>query len=287
MADGSYYVPEETRQPVAIAAGLALTLGGFAHYLHGGSAAIMGVGALIAVVMIWMWMGHVIRESEAGLNGEQMDRTYRIGMGWFIFSEVMFFAAFFGALFYVRVLVLPWLAGDANNEMTHQILWPLFEGLWSPTSIPSTEGYAAATGTVGAWGVPAINTALLLASGVTLTWAHWGLLKNNRGQLIAGLVLTVALGSAFMYLQVEEYAHAMTHLSLTMNSGIYGSLFYMMTGFHGMHVSLGVFMLAVILVRSIRGHFTPEQHFGFEGVAWYWHFVDVVWLILFVFVYWV
>jgi len=187
----------------------------------------------------------------------------------------------------VRVLVLPWLAGEGNNALTHQLLWPMFEGLWSPMAIPATEGFVAATGTVGAWGVPAINTALLLSSGATLTWAHWGLLKNNRSQLIIGLALTVALGTAFMVLQVQEYGHAIEHLSLTFNSGIYGSLFYLMTGFHGAHVTLGAFMLAVILVRSIKGHFTPEHHFAFEGVAWYWHFVDVVWLILFVFIYWV
>ncbi|MEL0081951.1 MAG: cytochrome c oxidase subunit 3 [Gammaproteobacteria bacterium] len=288
-AEGSYYVPEETRQPVVLAVGLALTVFGFALSLHGGSAGgvVMAVGGALTAVTIWMWMGHVIRESEAGLNSAQMDRTYRMGMGWFIFSEVMFFAAFFGALFYVRVLVLPWLSGEGNNAMTHQLLWPLFEGLWSPMSIPSTEGFTPATGIVGAWGVPAINTALLLTSGATLTWAHWGLFKKNRGQLIAGLALTVILGAIFMVLQVLEYGHAMGDLSLTFNSGIYGSLFYLMTGFHGAHVTLGVLMLVVILARSIKGHFTPEHHFAFEGVAWYWHFVDVVWLILFVFIYWV
>ncbi|MDF1818840.1 MAG: cytochrome c oxidase subunit 3 [Immundisolibacteraceae bacterium] len=287
--EGSYYVPEETRQPALLAVGLAATLFGFAMSLHDNSAGsiVMMVGGAITAVTIWMWMAHVIRESEAGLNSAQMDRTYRMGMGWFIFSEVMFFAAFFGALFYVRVLVLPWLSGEGNNAMTNQLLWPLFEGLWSPLSIPSTEGFTPATGIVGAWGVPAINTALLLTSGATLTWAHWGLFKKSRGQLIAGLALTVLLGSIFMVLQVQEYAHAMNDLSLTFNSGIYGSLFYMMTGFHGAHVTLGVLMLTVILGRSIKGHFTPEHHFAFEGVAWYWHFVDVVWLILFVFIYWV
>ncbi|MBL4622670.1 MAG: cytochrome c oxidase subunit 3 [Immundisolibacteraceae bacterium] len=285
----SYYVPEDARQPIFIAIGLALFFGGFASHLHGDGVGplIMGLGGVLAIVMIWNWFALVINESEAGLNSEQMERTYRMGMAWFIFSEVMFFAAFFGTLFYVRVLVLPWLAGDANNEMTHQILWPAFEGLWSPMVQPALEGFTAATGTVGAWGVPAINTALLLASGVTLTWAHWGLLTEKRGQLIIGLIATVLLGSFFMYLQVEEYAHAMGHLNLTFNSGIYGSLFYLMTGFHGAHVTLGVLMLTVILFRCIKGHFTPDNHFGFEGVAWYWHFVDVVWLILFVFIYWV
>ena len=137
-----------------------------------------------------------------------------------------------------------------------------------------------------AWGVPALNTAILLTSGVTITIAHWGLLKNKRPQLILGLAATVALGVLFLYFQVEEYAHAMHDLNLTLASGIYGSTFYMLTGFHGAHVTLGTIMLFVILLRCIKGHFTPEHHFGFEAVAWYWHFVDVVWLGLFVFVYW-
>jgi cytochrome c oxidase subunit 3 len=137
-----------------------------------------------------------------------------------------------------------------------------------------------------AWGIPAINTLLLLSSGVTVTWAHWGLLANKRQQLIIGLALTVALGLLFISLQAYEYAEAYGHMNLKMTSGVYGSTFYMLTGFHGFHVTLGATMLIVILVRAMKGHFTAERHFAFEAVAWYWHFVDVVWLGLFVVVYW-
>ena len=303
MAESSnkYYVPDSSPWPLSGSIGLFMIALGAGNFIqqstdfgqnvlkHEGTGAgwLLLAGALWLIATLFFWWRDTIKESISGLHEGRLSGSYRQGMIWFIFSEVMFFAAFFGALFYVRVLVLPWLSGEGNNAMTNQLLWPLFEGLWSPLSIPSTEGFTPATGIVGAWGVPAINTALLLTSGATLTWAHWGLFKKNRGQLIAGLALTVLLGSVFMVLQVQEYAHAMNDLSLTFNSGIYGSLFYLMTGFHGAHVTLGVLMLTVILARSIKGHFTPENHFAFEGVAWYWHFVDVVWLILFVFIYWV
>ncbi len=137
-----------------------------------------------------------------------------------------------------------------------------------------------------AWGIPALNTLLLLSSGVTVTWAHWGLLKNNRLQLIWGLVMTIALGISFLCFQIYEYSHAMSELNLKLSMGAYGATFFMLTGFHGFHVTVGTIMLIVILFRSVAGHFKPEHHFGFEGVAWYWHFVDVVWLLLFVLVYW-
>jgi cytochrome c oxidase subunit 3 len=139
---------------------------------------------------------------------------------------------------------------------------------------------------MGPWGIPALNTLLLLTSGATLTWAHWGLIKNKRSHLIWGLILTVLLGSIFLGFQAYEYAHAYSELGLTLGAGIYGATFFILTGFHGMHVTLGTIMLAVILGRCMKGHFSEHNHFAFEAVAWYWHFVDVVWLILFVFVYW-
>ena len=209
--------------------------------------------------------------------------SFRWSMGWFIFSEVMFFAAFFGALFYARIYSVPWLGGAGNNVMTNELLWPAFEAIW-PTNGPGNVGGDFQT--MGAWGLPAINTLILLSSGVTVTWAHWALKKGDRGQLILGLLATVALGFLFLSLQVYEYGHAYSELGLTLGSGIYGSTFFMLTGFHGLHVTLGAIMLLVILIRSIKGHFTAEHHFAFEAVAWYWHFVDVVWLGLFVFVYW-
>ena len=199
-------------------------------------------------------------------------------MSWFIFSEVMFFAAFFGALFYMRALSVPGLSsGD-----TMELLWPQFKGGWPASGPGSADPFTP----MGAWGIPAINTLILLSSGATVTWAHWGLKKNNRFQLNLGLFLTVALGLLFLFLQAYEYHHAYTELNLTLTTGAYGATFFMLTGFHGFHVTLGTIMLIVILVRRMKGHFTPEHHFGFEAVSWYWHFVDVVWLLLFILVYW-
>jgi cytochrome c oxidase subunit 3 len=199
-------------------------------------------------------------------------------MSWFIFSEVMFFAAFFGALFYMRILSVPWLSSGDTLEQ----LWPSFAPHW-PVSGPGIEETFTP---MGAWGIPAINTLILLTSGVTVTIAHWGLKKNNRAQLIWGLVATVALGILFLGLQAYEYVHAYHELNLTLEMGAYGATFFMLTGFHGFHVTVGTIMLIVILGRSMAGHFTADHHFAFEGVSWYWHFVDVVWLLLFVLVYW-
>jgi cytochrome c oxidase subunit 3 len=196
----------------------------------------------------------------------------------------MFFAAFFGALFYARHYSVPWLGGEAASKAaTHALLWPSYEAIW-PTNGPGDVG--GQYGAMEAWGLPAINTVILLSSGVTVTWAHWGLLKQDRRQLILGLAATVVLGFLFVALQAYEYTHAYHELNLTLHTGIYGSTFFMLTGFHGFHVTLGAIILLVILLRSIRGHFTPERHFAFEAAAWYWHFVDVVWLGLFIFVYW-
>jgi len=240
-------------------------------------------------VTLFQWFRDAALESERGLYGKNVDISFRWSMSWFIFSEVMFFAAFFGALFYTRVLSVPWLA-DAE---TGSLLWQGFQATW-PTAGPGlTEGVNALTGVsphaftpMGAWGIPAINTLLLLSSGVTLTWAHWGLKKGNRTQLILGLAMTVALGATFLALQVYEYHHAYTEMGLTLGAGVYGATFFMLTGFHGFHVLVGTTMLIVMLLRSIAGHFTAEHHFAFEAVSWYWHFVDVVWVLLFILVYW-
>jgi cytochrome c oxidase subunit 3 len=190
----------------------------------------------------------------------------------------MFFGAFFGALFYMRVIAVP----DLGTLQSQALIWPGFHSGW-PVSGP---GIKAQFTPMEAWGIPAINTLILLTSGVTVTIAHWGLLKSNRTQLIWGLVATVLLGMTFLSLQIFEYAHAYSELNLKLTMGAYGATFFMLTGFHGFHVTVGTIMLIVILFRSVAGHFKPEHHFGFEGVAWYWHFVDVVWLMLFIFVYW-
>jgi len=282
-SNGGYYLPEPSHWPIVGSVGMFLMLFGFASFLHGGTSLIMLAGAVIIIVMLFGWFGTVINESISGKYNSQVDTSFRMGMGWFIFSEVMFFAAFFGALFYARMYSVPWLGGASNNAMTNELLWPGFEAVW-PTNGPAAVGGDYTP--MGAWGIPAINTLILLSSGVTVTWAHWGLKKGDRTQLILGLMATVALGFLFLGLQAYEYSHAYHELNLTLGTGMYGTTFYMLTGFHGLHVTLGATMLLVILIRSMKGHFTNENHFAFEAVAWYWHFVDVVWLGLFVFVYW-
>jgi len=280
---GGYYLPEPSHWPIIGSIGIFLLLFGFATLLHGGTWLVMAAGAAVIIFMLFGWFGTVISESISGKYNDQVDMSFRWGMGWFIFSEVMFFAAFFGALFYARMYAVPWLGGGGNNVMTNELLWHGFDAAW-PTNGPGNVG--GAYDMMHAWGIPALNTLILLSSGVTVTWAHWGLKKSDRTQLILGLMATVALGFLFLCLQAYEYHHAYTELNLTLKSGIYGTTFFMLTGFHGLHVTLGATMLLVILLRSMKGHFSAEHHFAFEAVAWYWHFVDVVWLGLFVFVYW-
>jgi cytochrome c oxidase subunit 3 len=282
-AQDHYYVPHGSHWPIVGSVGLTALLGGFAAYLNGASGASLAMvaGLIITLIMMFGWFGTVIRESETGLYNAQVDRSFRWGMSWFIFSEVMFFAAFFGALFYARVFSVPWLGGA--DEATNTFLWPEFAAAW-PTAGPEELGGPFEA--MPAWGIPALNTAILLTSGVTITWAHWGLKENKRSVLTYGLALTVLLGVVFLGFQIYEYGHAYRDLNLTLESGIYGSTFFMLTGFHGMHVTIGAIMLTVMLFRVLKGHFTAKHHFAFEATAWYWHFVDVVWLGLFIFVYW-
>jgi cytochrome c oxidase subunit 3 len=275
-----YYLPEPSHWPVVGSSALFLLAFGGVLWMNGVGTGpwIVVAGLAILTYMLFGWFGTVIRESEGGKFNKQVDLSFRWSMSWFIFSEVMFFAAFFGALFYMRVLSVPGLASGDTMEQ----IWPGFVAHW-PISGPGIEETFTP---MGAWGIPAINTLILLTSGVTVTWAHWALRKNNRAQLIAGLAATVALGILFLSLQAYEYVHAYHELGLTLGMGAYGATFFMLTGFHGFHVTIGTIMLIVILGRSIAGHFTAERHFAFEGVSWYWHFVDVVWLLLFVLVYW-
>ncbi len=283
-----YYLPAPSAWPLIGTVGLFLLLGGFALQLHGVEKGVltMGIGLAIVLIMVCGWFATVINESEGGRYDEQVDRSFRWSMGWFIFSEVMFFVAFFGALFYARIYAVPWLGGEGEKAATHGLLWPSFNAVWPLITLPDSSGFTLAKKPMGAWGLPAINTLILLSSAWTLTWAHWGLKRNDRRRLIGWLTVTVLLGFSFLVCQAMEYVHAYDELNLKLSSGIYGTTFYMLTGFHGVHVTLGATMLIVVLLRSLRGHFTPDRHFAFEAVAWYWHFVDVVWLGLFVFVYW-
>ena len=278
-----YYLPQPSIWPIVGSVALLLMAVGGTMTMReiDGGLWILLAGLAVMFYMMFGWFGEVIRDSEAGRFNKQVDTSYRWSMSWFIFSEVMFFAAFFGALFYTRVLSVPWLAeGD-----TMQQLWPAFQATW-PTAGPGLTADGFQFTPMGAWGIPAINTLLLLSSGVTITWAHWGLKKGARGQLVWGVAATVALGLVFLGLQVYEYIHAYQELGLTLGAGVYGATFFMLTGFHGFHVLVGTTMLIVMLGRSIAGHFTADHHFAFEAVSWYWHFVDVVWVILFVLVYW-
>ncbi|KJZ04101.1 MULTISPECIES: cytochrome c oxidase subunit 3 [Pseudoalteromonas] len=282
-----YYVPEQSPWPIVgafalffIAVGAGLTIIQLKSTSNSGVMLLL-VGIAVLIYMIFGWFRNVIQESQTGLYSAQMDRSFKQGMGWFIFSEVMFFAAFFGALFYARMIAVPWLGGASNNASTNEVLWPQFEAVWPLLTTPD----GTVTQAMGWQGLPLINTVILLASSVTLSFAHVALEKEQRAKVKAFLGLTVLLGVAFLTLQVEEYIHAYQDLGLTLQSGVYGNTFFLLTGFHGFHVTLGAIILFVIWIRVLKGHFTAKNHFAFQAGAWYWHFVDVVWLCLFVFVY--
>ncbi len=290
---GAYYIPSKATWPVLATAGLVILLAGFANYLNGSSIGptMMIVGFVVFILMLTGWFALQASESESGMYSTCVGISYRMGMMWFIFSEVMFFAVFFGTLWYTRNLSVPWLGGEGIGAATKELLWPSFDAVW-PTNGPAHLGGKIVDGkpsgefeSMSAWGLPFLNTLILLSSGVTVTWAHHGLLAQHRGQLIKGLIATVALGFLFVICQAIEYHEAYSEMGLTLGSGIYGSTFFMLTGFHGFHVCVGAIILSVVLFRSSIGHFKPENHFAFEAAAWYWHFVDVVWLGLFIFVY--
>ncbi len=286
-AHGQYYVPQPSHWPLIGSIGLTTTLVGAGLWLHDNwyGPYVFTLGFCILIGMFFGWFGQVIYESEKGHYNLQVDRSFRWGMCWFIFSEICFFGGFFGALFMARYFIIPELGG-LTHPITHVTLWPEFKASWPLLVNPNNQEFAGAHEAMGAWGLAAINTFILLTSGVTITWAHWALKYNKRRQLEIGLACTILLGIVFLALQAHEYSEAYHDMSLTLDSGIYGTTFFMLTGFHGLHVTIGTIMLIVILVRSLYGHFTPERHFAFEAVAWYWHFVDVVWLFLFIFVYW-
>ena len=279
-----YFVPKQSAWPLIGSIGLFTMAVGTANWFNGHlwGKAVFFLGIAIMIGMFIGWFGAVIRESVSGSYNRQVDVSFRMGMIWFIFSEVMFFAAFFGALYYARNFSVPWIGGEGHGVMTNALLWSGFDPAW-PSNGPAQVGGSFQT--MSASGLPLINTVLLLTSGVTLTIAHHALKAGNRSKVLLWLGLTVLLGATFLFFQVEEYIHAYTELNLTLGSGIYGSTFFMLTGFHGAHVTLGAIMLTVIWFRVLKGHFTADDHFGFEAVAWYWHFVDVVWLLLFLFVY--
>ncbi len=300
----NYYVPAQSKLPFIGSVGLFLTVFGAGNFIQHSTEfvnndsflgqngfLIMCAGLATLIYMMWSWWSSTIKESMGGLYSHQMDRSFRYGMLWFIVSEVMFFAAFFGALWYVRTLSVPWLGGEGHGDMTHALLWKDFIAQWPLTVTPQMSNDIAAGKEVaqitamGPMGLPAINTAILLTSSWTLTIAHHALIDRNRPTLVLFTSITAILGIIFLGLQVYEYMHAYKDLGLTLDAGIYGSTFFMLTGFHGLHVTIGTIFLIILSLRCAKGHFTPENHFAYEAGAWYWHFVDVVWLFLFIFVY--
>jgi cytochrome c oxidase subunit 3 len=293
-----YFIADPSFWPIIGSIGLFCTVLGFVQILHGGGVGPYLMFAGIGVILITMfgWFGLVINESLKGLHSQQMDRTYRWAMLWFIVSEVALFSVFFLALFYTRIFGVTELGGDPfqfaealnlyKGAATHQYLWPQFKAAWPLLVNPDPQLFKGPEGVIHTWGIPALNTLILLSSAVTVTWAHWGLKRGNTKHVIFGLLLTIVLGLIFEGFQVSEYYEAYVELHLTLASGIYGTTFFTLTGLHAMHVSIGIIMLMVILIRCLKGHFLPEHHFAFEAVSWYWHFVDVVWLFLFIFVYW-
>ncbi len=288
----SYYVPDQSKLPIMMAIALFLTVFGAGTMINAMSAGatdsgahwIMFAGLGLIFATMYVWFGTVIRENHANMYSPQMKRSYVWGMGWFIFSEVMFFAAFFGALYYVRNFAVPWLGGEGDKGVSN-ILWPEFQAAWPLVSTPDGEAFPGPHELVDPWHLPLLNTILLLSSSVTVHIAHTALKAGQRAKLKLWLGLTVALGAAFIVIQIIEYGEAYSHMGLTLNSGIYGSTFFMLTGFHGFHVTIGGIMLFIMLLRVMKGHFKADDHFGFEAASWYWHFVDVVWVGLFLFVY--
>ena len=283
--DSNYYVPESSKLPLITAAGMGLMAAGAASWLLGNSPMLFLLGSLVMAFVMYSWFSTVIRENRAGLNSDQLKRSYVWAMGWFIFSEVMFFAAFFGALFYVRMV------SSAHLEASADLLWNGFEFSWPLYNTPdmAASGDAAQfkgpDEVIGPWGLPLYNTIILLASSITVHFAHTALKKDNRKMFNSWLGITVLLGIIFLFFQAEEYVVAYQELGLTLESGIYGTTFFLLTGFHGAHVTLGTFMLLIQFLRGLKGHFSHDDAFGFEASSWYWHFVDVVWAGLFIFVY--
>ena len=275
----AYFLPQPSHWPVVGSCALLLMALGTAFWINSIAAGpwllLGGFGLL--VFMMFGWFGTVIGESEHRLYSKRVDTSFRWSMSWFIFSEVMFFVAFFGALFYIRNISVPELGSLAMKS-----LWPDYTSAW-PTVGPYIKSQFTPESAIG---IPLLNTIILLTSGVTLTIAHHCLKAGNRAGIKLWLFLTIVLGFTFLGFQAFEYHHAYTEYNLKLTSGVYGSTFFMLTGFHGLHVCIGAIMLTVMLFRVFRGHFDAEHHFAFEAASWYWHFVDVVWLLLFVLVYW-
>ncbi len=292
MADnhnGSYYVPAPSLWPITGSIGLFLLVIGAGNWIHKNSIGmpLFFLGSLVLAFMLFGWFGTVIRENRAGkLANPLVERSFQWGLAWFIFTEVVLFACLFAVLFYARIISVPVLAGSIRGEITHILLWPTFQGGWPLLANPNPAEFPGSQAGMSIVGIPMLNTLVLLLSGICITFAYWGVLKNRRWQMSWGILLTILFGIAFLFLQANEYWMAYTEKGLKLSSGIYGSTFFMLTGLDAVHVVVGVIMLAVILWRILKGDFNSQDHFGFMAAFWYWHFVEFIWLALFIFVYW-
>ena len=243
--DSSYYVPASSKLPLAMAFGLLLFVLGSGYTINNLGNEDSNAHWLLftSFAVIWgtmfFWFGSVIKENDSGMYSDQLNQSFVWGMAWFIFSEVMFFFAFFLALGYVRIFAVPWLGGEGEKGITN-ILWPAFEASWK---------------------------------------------KGNRFFFKFWMVITLTLGYVFVFLQGLEYYEAYSHMGLTLGAGIYGTTFFLMTGFHGFHVCLGAIILTIMTIRGFGGAFSDHDHFGLAAGSWYWHFVDVVWILLVLVVY--
>ena len=260
-----YYVPHSSAYPVVLNAGLFFLSLGFVLKINALAfgASLMLAGALLATYATVAWLGKITGENESGKYHPWEGRLFRIGLGYFIAAELMFFAVLLAALMYTRVFSLPWLHAT-------DMLWPGFDGKW-PSSGPAGKPFTP----LNVWGIPAVNALLLLLSAASFAWSRAGLLQGNRGQMASGLLFTFVLGATFLGQQLVEYGHAASELGVVIGAGSYGALFYLLTGFHGLHLLTGLVMLLVALLRGFNGHFNPASYFGFEAVGWYWNFVVV------------
>nr|BBD20479.1 cytochrome c oxidase subunit III [Cyrtodactylus thirakhupti] len=252
----AYHMVDPSPWPITGAVAALLMTPGLAMWFHHGQLVPMHLGLLIMLLTMFQWWRDIIRESPSqGHHTAPVQAGVRYGMVLFITSEVFFFIGFFWAFYHSSLSPTPELGG-----------------CWPPSAITPLNPFE----------VPLLNTAVLLASGVTVTWAHHAIMNNNRLEAIQGLTLTILLGAYFTLLQALEYYEA----PFTIADAVYGATFFVATGFHGLHVIIGTTFLLICLLRQIKFHFTTGHHFGFEAAAWYWHFVDVVWLFLYVSIYW-
>ncbi len=270
-----YFVPNPSLYPNVINWGLFLLALGFVLKLNAmGGVLLMLAGTVLLLYGSLAWVSDVVCENETGIYRKWEDRSFRVGMGYFIGAELVFFMAFIIALMYLRVFAIPALG-------TMHDLWPGFAGTW-PSSGPGGKPFTP----MHAWGAPAVNTLMLLLSAASITWSRAGIANSNRGQMGSGILITFLLGATFIVSQFLEYGHA-SELGVMITTGAYGAMFYMLTGFHGLHLLVGLILLLAILLRSFVGHFNSEHHFGIEAVAWYWNFVVVApGLLVFIYFYW-